>query len=160
MNNVNVGEEIKKYIEDCKSNIKYYDIKNNTFYNAEKIIKVDGKIEIKKRNNKDTKINKITTSQLRLLLSNTVIIKNKIQVELKGNKENRVSEKLENEVKYLFVKHIYQCGRDLNVKSFDENFKISEKMKKIEKSTKNFNDFYRYLEEIVAYMKYYGFDDK
>ena len=80
--------------------------------------------------------------------------------ELKGNKENRVSEKLENEVKYLFVKHIYQCGRDLNVKSFDENFKISEKMKKIEKSTKNFNDFYRYLEEIVAYMKYYGFDDK
>ena len=73
MNNVNVGEEIKKYIEDCKSNIKYYDIKNNTFYNAEKIIKDDGKIE---------------------------------------------------------------------------------------KSTKNFNDFYRYLEEIVAYMKYYGFDDK
>ena len=58
------------------------------------------------------------------------------------------------------MKHIYQCGRDLNVKSFDENFKISEKMKKIEKSTKNFNDFYRYLEEIVAYMKYYGFDDK
>ena len=100
----------------------------------------------------------ISTTQLRLLLSNTVIIKNKIQVELKGNKENRVSEKLENEVKYLFVKHIYQCGRDLNVKSFDENFKISEKMKKIEKSTKNFNDFYRYLEEIVAYMKYYESD--
>ena len=106
------------------------------------------------------KRNAVTTTQLRLLLSNAVIIKNKIQVELKGNKENRVSEKLENEVKYLFVKHIYQCGRDLNVKSFDENFKISEKMKKIEKSTKNFNDFYRYLEEIVAYMKYYGFDDK
>ncbi|WP_338948211.1 type III-A CRISPR-associated protein Csm2 [Fusobacterium nucleatum] len=158
MNNVNVGEEIKKYIEDCKSNIKYYDIKNNTFYNAEKIIKDDGKIEIKKRNNKDIKIKKITTSQLRLLLSNAVIIKNKIQIETR--KEDKISEKLENEIKYLLVKHIYQCGRDLDVKSFDENFKISEAIKEIGNSAKNFNKFYRYLEEIVAYMKYYGFDDK
>jgi len=146
MNNVNVGEEIKKYIEDCKSNIKYYDIKNNTFYNA------------KKRDNKDIKIKKITTSQLRLLLSNAVIIKNKIQIETR--KEDKISEKLENEIKYLLVKHIYQCGRDLDVKSFDENFKISEAIKEIGNSAKNFNKFYRYLEEIVAYMKYYGFDDK
>ena len=146
MNNINVGEEIKKYIEDCKSNIKYYDIKNNTFYNA------------KKRDNKDIKIKKITTSQLRLLLSNAIIIKNKIQIETR--KENKISEKLENEIKYLLVKHIYQCGRDLDVKSFDENFKISEAIKEIGNSAKNFNKFYRYLEEIVAYMKYYGFDDK
>ena len=146
MNNINVGEEIKKYIEDCKSNIKYYDIKNNTFYNA------------KKRDNKDIKIKKITTSQLRLLLSNAIIIKNKIQIEIR--KEDKISEKLENEIKYLLVKHIYQCGRDLDVKSFDENFKISEAIKEIGNSAKNFNKFYRYLEEIVAYMKYYGFDDK
>ena len=146
MNNINVGEEIKKYIEDCKSNIKYYDIKNNTFYNA------------KKRDNKDIKIKKITTSQLRLLLSNAIIIKNKIQIETR--KEDKISEKLENEIKYLLVKHIYQCGRDLDVKSFDENFKISEAIKEIGNSAKNFNNFYRYLEEIVAYMKYYGFDDK
>lgn len=146
MNNINVGEEIKKYIEDCKNNIKYYDIKNNTFYNA------------KKRDNKDIKIKKITTSQLRLLLSNAIIIKNKIQIETR--KEDKISEKLENEIKYLLVKHIYQCGRDLDVKSFDENFKISEAIKEIGNSAKNFNKFYRYLEEIVAYMKYYGFDDK
>ena len=146
MNNINVGEEIKKYIEDCKSNIKYYDIKNNTFYNA------------KKRDNKDIKIKKITTSQLRLLLSNAIIIKNKIQIETR--KEDKISEKLENEIKYFLVKHIYQCGRDLDVKSFDENFKISEAIKEIGNSAKNFNKFYRYLEEIVAYMKYYGFDDK
>ena len=54
MNNINVGGEIKKYIEDCKNNIKYYDIKNNAFYNA------------KKRDNKDIKIKKITTSQFKL----------------------------------------------------------------------------------------------
>ena len=144
MNNINVGEEIKKYIEDCKSNIKYYDIKNNTFYNA------------KKRDNKDIKIKKITTSQLRLLLSNAIIIKNKIQIETR--KEDKISEKLENEIKYLLVKHIYQCGREPKVKTFDNEFEISKKIKEIGKSAKKFNEFYRYLEEIVAYMKYYGFD--
>ena len=151
MNNINVGEEIKKYIEDCRSNIKYYDIKNKIFYNAEKI---------KKNNKDDKKIKKITTSQLRLLLSNTVIIKNKIQVETSTKKEDEISEKLENEIKYLLVKHIYQCGRDLDVKSFDENFKISKAIKEIGNSAKNFNKFYHYLEEIIAYMKYYDFDDK
>ena len=151
MNNINVGEEIKKYIEDCRSNIKYYHIKNKIFYNAEKI---------KKNNKDDKKIKKITTSQLRLLLSNTVIIKNKIQVETRTKKEDEISEKLENEIKYLLVKHIYQCGRDLDVKSFDENFKISKAIKEIGNSAKNFNKFYHYLEEIIAYMKYYDFDDK
>ena len=106
------------------------------------------------------KRNAVTTTQLRLLLSNAVIIKNKIQVEERKEKKNVISEKLENEIKYLLVKHIYQCGRDLDVKSFDENFKISEAIKEIGNSAKNFNKFYRYLEEIVAYMKYYGFDDK
>ena len=160
MNNINVGEEIKKYIEDCRSNIKYYDIKNKIFYNAEKIMKDNKKIEIKKNNKDDKKIKKITTSQLRLLLSNAVIIKNKIQVETRTKKGDEISEKLENEIKYLLVKHIYQCGRDLDVKSFDENFKISKAIKEIGNSAKNFNKFYHYLEEIIAYMKYYDFDDK
>ena len=151
MNNINVGEEIKKYIEDCRSNIKYYDIKNKIFYNAEKI---------KKNNKDDKKIKKITTSQLRLLLSNTVIIKNKIQVETRTKKEDEISEKLENEIKYLLVKHIYQCGREPKVKKFDNEFHISEKIKGIGKSAKKFNEFYRYLEEIVAYMKYYESDNK
>ena len=117
-------------------------------------VNVHEKVEKYQKDNK----NPVTTTQLRLLLSNAVIIKNKIQVELKGNKENRVSEKLENEVKYLFVKHIYQCGREPKVKTFDNEFEISKKIKEIGKSAKKFNEFYRYLEEIVAYMKYYGFD--
>ena len=104
------------------------------------------------------KRNAVTTTQLRLLLSNAVIIKNKIQVEERKEKKNIISEKLENEIKYLLVKHIYQCGREPKVKTFDNEFEISKKIKEIEKSAKKFNEFYRYLEEIVAYMKYYGFD--
>ena len=58
----------------------------------------------------------------------------------------------------MLVKHIYQCGREPKVKTFDNEFVISKKIKEIGKSAKKFNEFYRYLEEIVAYMKYYGFD--
>ena len=106
----------------------------------------------------EDKKNAVSTTQLRLLLSNAVIIKNKIQLETTTKKGDEISEKLENEVKYLLVKHIYQCGRESKVKKFDNDFHISEKIKGIGKSAKKFNEFYRYLEEIVAYMKYYGLD--
>ena len=51
------------------------------------------------------KRNAVTTTQLRLLLSNAVIIKNKIQVEERKEKKNVISEKLENEIKYLLGLH-------------------------------------------------------
>ncbi|WP_029759346.1 type III-A CRISPR-associated protein Csm2 [Fusobacterium nucleatum] len=115
---------------------------------------VQEKVENYQKDNK----NPVTTTQLRLLLSNAVIIKNKIQVEARTRKEDRISEKLENEIKYLLVKHIYQCGREPKVKYFDKEFNISNKIKEIGNSAKKFNEFYRYLEEIVAYMKYYESD--
>ena len=104
---------------------------------------------------KGKKIKKIifSTTQLRLLLSNAVVVKNKISME--KNEDDNLSEDIQNEIKYLLIKHIYQCGRDTKVKKFDEEFEISGKIKKIGKSEKKFNDFYRYLEEIVAYVKYY-----
>ena len=115
-------------------------------------VNVQEKVEKYQKDNK----NPVTTTQLRLLLSNAVIIKNKIQVETR--KGDEISEKLENEIKYLLVKHIYQCGRDKQVKEFDKIFSISNNLKEIGNSAKKFNRFYQYLEEIVAYMKYYGFD--
>lgn len=102
---------------------------------------------------KKIKKNIFSTTQLRLLLSNAVVVKNKISMEKNENAE--LSENIQNEIKYLLIKHIYQCGRETEVKEFDKEFKISEKIKKIGNSEKKFNDFYRYLEEIVAYMKYY-----
>lgn len=98
----------------------------------------------------------ISTTQLRLLLSNAVVVKNKIQV--KRFKEDDVNEEIKRDIKYLLVKHIYQCGRDKQVKEFDKIFSISNNLKEIGNSAKKFNRFYQYLEEIVAYMKYYGFD--
>lgn len=100
----------------------------------------------------------ITTTQLRLLLSNAVIVKNKIELK---SKENKLSEELQGEVKYLLIKHMYQCGKDSKpkkdseLKKFDKSFEISNKLREI-KTAEEFNKFYRYLEEIVAYVKYYN----
>ena len=102
---------------------------------------------------KKNKNNMVTTMQLRQLLSNSVIVKNKISSNVL-KKEDKLSDKLLNDVKYLLIKHTYQCGREFKVKEFDKKFEISEKLKKI-KTKEDFDIFYRYLEEIVAYVKYY-----
>ncbi|MDO4711166.1 MAG: type III-A CRISPR-associated protein Csm2 [Peptostreptococcaceae bacterium] len=105
---------------------------------------------------KESGKNLITVTQLRLLLSNTSIVKNKIEMEKneKGRNGYEISEDIKNDIKYLLIRHIYQCGREDKVFRFDKNFKISEGIRSI-KSEKDFFIFYRYLEEIVAYMKYY-----
>lgn len=102
---------------------------------------------------KENKNNMVTTTQLRQLLSNSVIVKNKIFSKIL-KKEDKLSDELLNDVKYLLIKHTYQCGREFKVKEFDKKFEISEKLKKI-KTKEDFDIFYRYLEEIVAYVKYY-----
>ena len=71
----------------------------------------------------------ISTTQLRLLLSNAVVVKNKIQA--KRFKEDDVNEEIKRDIKYLLVKHIYQCGRDKQVKEFDKIFSISNNLKEI-----------------------------
>ena len=101
----------------------------------------------------ENKNNMVTTTQLRQLLSNSVIVKNKISSNVL-KKEDKLSDKLLNDVKYLLIKHTYQCGRESKVKEFDKRFEISERLKKI-KTKEDFDIFYRYLEEIVAYVKYY-----
>ncbi len=93
----------------------------------------------------------ITNTQLRLILSNSVIIKNKI----KNNNDEKLANNIQNEIKYLLIKVIYQAGREPKVKKFIEEFEIVNKIKQIGDSAKKFNEFYRYLEEIVAYVKYY-----
>lgn len=102
---------------------------------------------------KENKNNMATTTQLRQLLSNSVRVKNKISSKIL-KKEDKLSNELLNDIKYLLIKHTYQCGRESKVKEFDQKFKISEKLKKI-KTKEDFDIFYRYLEEIVAYVKYY-----
>lgn len=99
----------------------------------------------------------ITNTQLRLILSNSIIIKNKIK---NNNNNEKLSIEIQNEIKYLLIKLIYQAGKEDKVKKFIEDFKMVDKIKQIGDSAKKFNEFYRYLEEIVAYSKYYEKDNK
>ena len=103
------------------------------------------------------KNSRITNTQLRLILSNSVIIKNKIK---NNNNNEKLSIEIQNEIKYLLIKLIYQAGRESKVKTFIEDFKMVDKIKQIGDSAKKFNEFYRYLEEIVAYSKYYEDENK
>ena len=70
----------------------------------------------------ENKNNMVTTTQLRQLLSNSVIVKNKISSNVL-KKEDKLSDKLLNDVKYLLIKHTYQCGREFKVKEFDKKLK-------------------------------------
>ena len=101
--------------------------------------------------------NAITTTQLRKLLSNTLVIANKIKMlEMEGKLiDGKLSGTLKNDIKVLKVRHIYQCGRDEKVKLFDEVAKISKKIDDIADDVETFKEFHRYIEEIVAYVKYY-----
>ena len=129
--------------------IKYY--KMEIYYKFRKEFVMENKtVEKLVEENKN---NMVTTTQLRQLLSNSVIVKNKISLE-KLEKYDELTPELLKEVKYLLIKHTYQCGREFKVKEFDKKFEISEKLKKI-KTKEDFDIFYRYLEEIVAYVKYY-----
>lgn len=104
-------------------------------------------------------INKIrtTTTQIRQLLSNSVVVRNKIEMSvihdnLKQN--DNLTDELKWEVEYLLIKFIYQCGRDESVSKFNDEFKIATILNKIN-TPAEFYTYYRYLEKIVAYVKYY-----
>lgn len=131
--------------------------------NSIDVKKKDGKIDVQETIKANPK--KIpTTTQLRLLLSNSVVIKNKIEMDKnehlksgKSIKDYKLSQDIKDDIDYLLIRHIYQCGRDNDnkLKNFDEAFDISDKIKKIGYSNDEFKKYYRYLEEIVAYVKYY-----
>lgn len=107
------------------------------------------------------KNSRITTTQLRQLLSHAVTINNKI-TKSGGDK---LPENIIDEIHYMLVKFIYQCGKKDHgkkdhgkkdiLKEFDEAFGIQRRIKAIGNSKDKFIKFYRYLEEIVAYTKYY-----
>lgn len=102
--------------------------------------------------------NRITTNQLRKLLSGINLIANKIQMkEAEGAIEgDKLPRSIVSEIDYLRIKHVYQCGRDKNVKAFDDMAGILKQLESIGSSKQAFIDFNRYVEELVAYNKFHG----
>lgn len=123
---------------------------------AEKVVK-------SLRKNGDSFI--LTTNQIRKFLAGVNGIHNRILAhqaagEIKGD---QLPSNIVDEIKYLKIKLIYQCGRnekknkeDNPIRDFMVKANIEETMDSIGNSKKKFQEFNRYIEGIVAYHRYQG----
>lgn len=105
--------------------------------------------------NKYGRINIISTSQLRNILTMSADIYNQV-VPL----EKDLTDEINSRIEYLRVRCFYEAGRDRLVKNFIEKSKIPDILREINGEKKNFILFNHYLEALVAFRKYYGGKDE
>ena len=105
--------------------------------------------------NKYGRINIISTSQLRNILTMSADIYNQV-VPL----EKDLTDEINSRIEYLRVRWFYEAGRDRLVKNFMEKSKIPDILREINGEKKNFILFNHYLEALVAFRKYYGGKDE
>ena len=99
----------------------------------------------------------VTTSQIRKFLTAVNSLKNKIDVyKINHLNEDVLSDDLVMEVKFLRVNILYQAKKNDNVKEFIAKARIEKRINEIGDSIANFNKFYKYVEALVAFHKYYG----
>jgi CRISPR-associated protein Csm2 len=98
----------------------------------------------------------LTTSKLRNVLG----LVNQIYNEVILNTEDRLSQPIQDRIKYLKVRVVYEAGRDPRVvKEFVNKARLLEKIDGIGDSRKQFLEFSRYMEALVAYHRFYGGKD-
>lgn len=125
---------------------------------AEQIVKSN----ILERGSKKVLFNGLTTSKLRNLLD----IVNNIYSIVINNPEKELSEDVKDKIAYLKVKFAYEIGkesgRDRPIKTFVEETYVKDLVDDVLKngSKKQFLDYCKYFEALVAYSKYYGMGDK
>jgi CRISPR-associated protein Csm2 len=105
----------------------------------------------------------LTTSQLRKFLAAVNSLTNKIKVyKIQSENPEVLSDELAAEVRYLQVKLVYQIGREtgreLPIKDFENKAQLLDKIKRIGKNTKKYEQFAIYIEALVAYRKFKGGD--
>lgn len=105
--------------------------------------------------NKYGRINIISTSQLRNILTMSADIYNQV-VPL----EKDLTDEINSRIEYLRVRCFYEAGRERLVKNFMEKSQIPEILREINGEKKNFILFNHYLEALVAFRKYYGAKDE
>lgn len=103
----------------------------------------------------------LTTNQIRKFLAAVTITANKVSIYRSKHPQNKqLSDELADEIRYLQVKLVYQASRDKGVvKKFIKEAKLLTLIKDIGNSIVKFEKFYRYVEALVAYHKYYGGKD-
>lgn len=127
------------------------------------IVEEAEKVILKIKNNNKGKIY-LTTSQIRKFLTAVNLLKNKIEIyRCQNNNTNILSEDLTMEIKFMRINIVYQVGKDnskKNLKEFVETAQLENWIKNIGNSVVKFNEFYKYVEALVAFHKYYGGKDE
>ncbi|WP_078807357.1 type III-A CRISPR-associated protein Csm2 [Pilibacter termitis] len=100
----------------------------------------------------EKELNKLTTTQIRNLLSLTANLYDEIQV--------KKFEELTDKINYLRVQFVYQSGRNKSVEYFVKKAGIIDLLKNRVKNKVTLIRFCRYMEALVAYFKYNGGNDK
>lgn len=123
---------------------------------AEKVIQT-----LIRTDNRGREIIDLTTGQIRKILTAINALTNKITVYAAQNENvEELPEKLAAEVRYLKVKIAYQVGRDKArgnpVKNFVDRAKLFDRIDAVGTNIKDYEEFARFVEALVAYHKFYG----
>ncbi len=96
---------------------------------------------------------KLTTSQIRNLLD----LVNRLYDDARtSNKEEQLSERLQEQVQYVRLRFVYAAGRESTVKDFVEKSEVINYLKWIGGEKERLLLFCRYMEALVAYHKFLG----
>ena len=99
------------------------------------------------------KVNMVTTSKIRNLLSMTADIYNDVIASM----EETLDADVTGRIAYLRVRFVYEVGRDpKQVKNFVDSAQILDHLNDIGNSRKKYILFSRYMEALIAFHKYYG----
>ncbi|MGI6450486.1 MAG: type III-A CRISPR-associated protein Csm2 [Desulfitobacteriia bacterium] len=107
------------------------------------------------RNDKGRDVIDLTVSKLRNILT----LVNQLYNEAVRISIEKLPPDLQERVRYLKIRIVYEAGRDRVMKDFIQRAKLVEKVEAIGDSRKKFLDFARYMEALVAYHRYYGGND-
>ncbi len=114
---------------------------------AEKVIlKLSNKTDQRGR-----KVEMVSTSKIRNILSMTADIYNNVLVL----QDDSLTDELNGRISYLRMRIIYDCGREPKVKDFITEAKILEALKEINGSKANYILFNHYMEALIAFHKFY-----
>ena len=101
---------------------------------------------------------RVTTTQLRKFLAIANLIDNEVKLcELRDEiKNDKLPDKIVNEILSMKVKLVYQAGREPNVKYFVDKSGLLKDIDNINGQASKFKDFFNYLEALTAYHKFEG----
>lgn len=108
-----------------------------------------------KEDKRGKKIEMVTTSKIRNLLSMTADIYNVVI----NTDEDKLNQDICSRIEYLRVRFMYEAGKEPKVKALLDNTCIIEMLKQINGSKKNYILFSQYMESLVAFHRYYGGKD-